>query len=97
MAAEIAVARGNSQDVTNAVGRPRVSLNSISVYDSSWRFSTGKSRPSGTGNWAFSIGSKEAFHDIDKAFWANGKYSDAVKEAKKEAQKRGVRSIYVMP
>lgn len=96
MAGEITVAREGKINPINAKGTPRVALNSISVDDSNWRFTSGKSRPSGRGTWAFSIGSKEAFDDIDKAFWHSGSYSDAVKEAKKEAQRRGVTRVFVM-
>lgn len=96
MAGEVKMVRENKVNTLNAEGKPRVALNSISVYDSSWRFTTGRSRPSGTGRWAFSIGSREAFDDIDKAFWHYGSYTEAVKAAKKEAQRRGVTSIHVM-
>ena len=74
---------------------PSVSLSEISVSDSSYRMSLGRA-PRGTGNWAFSIGSREAFNDVTKAFWHNGSYTEAVKAAKKEAQKRGKTIVYVM-
>lgn len=96
MAKEITTVRGGNVNPINATRKPRVALNNISVDDSNWRFTSGKSRPSGRGTWAFSIGSKEAFDDIDKAFWHYGSYSEAVREAKKEAQRRGSTRVFVM-
>ena len=85
---------GNSNN-PNGVQRSSVPLSNISVSDSSYRFALGRA-PRGNGNWAFSIGSREAFDDVTKAFWHNGSYTEAVKAAKKEAQKRGATTIYVM-
>ena len=54
--------------------------------------------PKGRGVWAFSIGSKEGYEDVTKAFFTNSMtYKEAVKVAKEEAQRRGATIIYVLP
>lgn len=74
---------------------PKIPLSSISVNTTGY-YSVLGHEPRGTGNYAFSIGSREAFDDIRKAFWARGSYTEALNKAKKEAQKRGESIIYVM-
>ena len=77
--------------------KSRISLSEIEVSTTSYRWAYGHA-PTGKGNWAFAIGNKrEAEENPDKVFWVNySLYSDAVKEAKKEAQRRGVRMVYVL-
>lgn len=46
--------------------------------------------PRGYGHWAF------FFHPARKeAWWCEGMFSDAKKEARKEARKRGVEEVFV--
>ena len=76
----------------------RISMNQIEVVTASYRWAHGHA-PKGRGSWAFAIGSKkQAEDDPSKVFWATpySLYSDAVKEAKKEAQKRGETTVYVL-
>ena len=75
----------------------RISLNQIEVNTVSYRWAHGH-LPKGKGNWAFAIGNKkEAEENPDKVFWVNySLFSDAVKVAKREAQKKGVTTIYVL-
>lgn len=55
--------------------------------------------PRGKGQWAFSIGTTDAYDDVTKAWWTDGArtYTQAVNEAKAEAQRRGAKVIYVLP
>ena len=54
--------------------------------------------PKGRGSWAFSIGGTQGYDDVTKAFFTNSMtYREAVKVAKREAQKQGVDIIYVLP
>ncbi|MCQ2105964.1 MAG: hypothetical protein MJZ26_09250 [Fibrobacter sp.] len=55
------------------------------------------SQPRGHGSWAFSIGDRAGYDNPDKVFWADGLYSQAVRQAKIEAQKQGKEKIYVLP
>lgn len=76
----------------------RISLNQIEVDTATYRWNLGR-EPKGKGQWYFAIGNRrEAMDDITKAF-ATGYmyYTDAVKVAKREAQKKGVTTIYVLP
>lgn len=75
----------------------KVALGDIRVSDSLYRRDTVRS-PRGKGRWAFSIGNTEAYDDVAKAFFTDYmSYTEAVKVAKKEAQKRGAETIYVLP
>lgn len=50
--------------------------------------------------WFFSIGSTAGYNDITKAWSPDNHYltySEAVREAKAEAKKRGATIIYVLP
>ena len=52
------------------------------------------------GFWFFSIGSTAGYNDITKAWSPDNHYltySEAVREAKAEAKKRGATIIYVLP
>ena len=71
-------------------------LSNISVETNLYRGELAKN-PSGTGNWFFSIGNKEGYKDVTKAVSFYGTYTEAVKKAKKEAQKRGAGRVYVLP
>ena len=76
-----------------------IALNQIEVSTSSYRWTHG-SIPRVRGQWAFAIGCtlKDVENDINKAWWSSyGTYSEACKEAKKEAQKRNVSVIYLLP
>ena len=74
-----------------------ISKNQISVVTSLYYYEYCK-EPKGRGSWAFSIGSKEGYRDVSKAFFTNSTtYREAVKVAKEEAQKRGATIIYVLP
>jgi len=61
----------------------------ILVNTMQYEFAHGK-LPRGDGGWAFQIGSK---YDVDKIFFAQGKFSVAKKIAIAEAKKRG--ELYV--
>lgn len=75
----------------------KVALRSIKVNTKEYELNHQKA-PRGVGVWAFSIGNKAAFDDVEKAFWTGSmNYSEAVKMAKLEAQKQGATIIYVMP
>lgn len=71
-------------------------LSNISVETNLYRGALAK-KPSGTGNWFFSIGNQEGYKDVTKAVSFYGTYTEAVKKAKKEAQKRGAGRVYVLP
>ena len=76
----------------------RISMNQIEVVTASYRWVHGHA-PKGRGSWAFAIGNKkQAEENPNEVFWASpySLYSDAVKEAKKEAQKRGETTVYVL-
>lgn len=76
----------------------QISLNQITVSTRSYECSHAR-KPKGFGTWAFAIGHtvREVENDINLAWWSKpAKYSDAVKEAKREAQKQGVYTIYVL-
>lgn len=76
----------------------RISLNQIEVSTAGYRWAHGHA-PKGKGTWAFAIGNRQdAENDPSKVFWSKPytMYSDAVKEAKKEAQKRCVTRVYVL-
>ena len=76
-----------------------ISLNQITVSTRSYELSH-INRPKGYGVWAFAIGCtpKQVEKDINLAWWSKpAKYSDAVKEAKKQAQQKGCTTIYVLP
>ena len=55
--------------------------------------------PKGRGMYGFSIGNTEAVDDVMKAWWTKGRvtYTEACRQAKKEAQSRGVSVVYVLP
>lgn len=75
----------------------KVAKNQISVVTSLYYYEYSK-EPKGRGCWAFSIGSKEGYRDVSKAFFTDSMtYREAVKVAKEEAQKRGATIIYVLP
>ncbi len=75
----------------------KVALRNIEVNTKEYE-SVHQKAPRRVGVWAFSIGNKDAFDDVDKAFWTGSmKYTDAVKMAKQEAKKQGATIIYVMP
>jgi len=76
----------------------KVSLNQITVSTRRYESSHWK-KPRGYGMWGFAIGSLKAVdEDIYKAWWPEHSmtYTDAVKAAKKEAQKRGETIIHVL-
>lgn len=60
----------------------------VEVETSKWSFSSGKSKPSGFGNWWFKIGTEE------KNF--NGSWSNAKAEAIKYAKEKGINRISLM-
>jgi len=77
----------------------KVTMKMIEVRTESYRWTHGR-MPRGKGQWGFAIGNrKEAEENPDKVFWSKPftLYTEAVKEAKKEAQKKGVITIYVLP
>ena len=51
------------------------------------------------GTWWFSIGGTQGYSDIEKAWSPEGylTYADACKLAIKEAKRRGVYSVYLLP
>lgn len=74
-----------------------VSLNQIEVVTSLYWYEYNK-EPKGRGSWAFSIGSREGYKDVTKAFFTPSMtYKEARKLAQQEAQKRGVTVVYVLP
>lgn len=88
--------KGLKMETTNTASK-QVSMNSIECNTMLYEREYGKS-PKGRGSWAFSIGSKEGYEDVTKAFFTNSMtYKEAVKVAKKEAQQRGATIIYVLP
>lgn len=74
----------------------RVALGeAVEVDTSVYEYSHGR-KPKGFGSWAFSFDKKDVSHD--KMFWAHQMtYGDALKEAKKEAKKRGAEVIFTQP
>lgn len=60
----------------------------VEVETSKWSFSSGKSKPSGFGNWWFKIGTEE------KNF--SGNWSSAKAEAIKYAKEKGISRISLM-
>ena len=60
----------------------------IKVDTDQYKYSHGKN-PKGEGNWAFDIGGETVF--------ISGKYSDVVKDAKKQATKKKLFRIQVLP
>ena len=75
----------------------KIPMSAISVVTSLYYYDYNK-EPKGRGCWAFSIGSKEAYRDVSKAFFTDSMtYREAVRVAKEEAQKRGATIIYVLP
>lgn len=75
----------------------RIALSTIMVSTRLYEIDYGRS-PKGRGSWAFSIGNTQGYDDATKAFFTNSMtYKEAVKVAKKEAQKQGAGIIYVLP
>lgn len=75
-----------------------IHLSDVFVYTRCYEIEYGR-RPKGRGCWAFSIGNTEAYKDVTKAFWTEGSctYTQAVRQAKEEAIRRGVTCVYVLP
>lgn len=76
----------------------KISMSAISVSTRRYELAHWH-QPRGYGHWGFAIGSlKDVDEDINKAWWPENPmtYTDAVKAAKKEAQKRGVTMIHVL-
>ena len=65
----------------------KISLNQIEVKTSSYVNAHGKD-PKGFGQWAFQIG--------DSSGWITDTYSEAVKVAKRSAQRQGIDRIEVL-
>ena len=69
---------------------PPIKVSEVSVNDDFYRTTVG--RPSGMGNWAFFP--DRGRNDIDNAIFVNGSYAEAKKKARREAARRGWRTIY---
>lgn len=67
-------------------------ITEVHINTRSFEFAHGK-KPRGVGSWAFGTHPRQ---DIDKLFWHNGPYSDAVKAAKEHAKKHGHGEMHVM-
>lgn len=75
----------------------KIQLSMIIVSTRLYERSYGK-HPHGRSTWAFSIGNASGYEDPTDAFFAYNKtYSEAVKEAKLEAQSQNAEIIYVLP
>lgn len=74
-----------------------IAISSIEVSNVLYVRENGKA-PRGYGYWAFSMGVRKSSPAEKYIFWAEGMtYGEAVKLAKLEAQKRGVRYVYALP
>ena len=74
-----------------------IALSSIIVSTRLYEREYGK-QPKGRGSWAFSIGDTKGYDDVSKAFFTNSMtYSEAIKVAKQEAQRRNANIIYTLP
>lgn len=74
-----------------------IALSSIIVSTRLYEREYGK-QPKGRGSWAFSIGDTKGYDDVSKAFFTNSMtYSEAIKVAKQEAQRRNATIIYTLP
>ena len=77
-----------AQDSASALDEAIKACDAVEVETSEWSFSSGKSRPSGLGNWWFKIGTEE------KNFYGN--WLSAKAEAIKYAKEKGISRISLM-
>ena len=77
-----------SYDSSSALDNAIKVCDAVEVETSKWSFSSGKSKPSGFGNWWFKIGTEE------KNF--SGNWSSAKAEAIKYAKEKGINRISLM-
>lgn len=75
-------------DSASTLDKAIKTCDAVEVETSKWSFSSGKSKPSGFGNWWFKIGTEE------KNF--SGNWSSAKAEAIKYAKEKGISSISLM-
>ena len=75
-------------DSASALDKAIKTCDAVEVETSKWSFSSGKSKPSGFGNWWFKIGTEE------KNF--SGNWSSAKAEAIKYAKEKGISRISLM-
>lgn len=68
----------------------------VEVSTSIYRRETGR-EPRGCGMWAFSIGNKEGYDDVEKAYFAYGSYSEAKRKAQEAARIKGTDIVWVLP
>lgn len=75
----------------------KINLKDITVCTDYYEYEYSRT-PKGRGTWAFSIGDLQGYRNVEKVFWTKSMtYREAVKVAKKEAQRRGVDVVYVLP
>lgn len=72
----------------------RHALARLCIDDSDYFRSNGKA-PRGEGSWAFCTVPPETEGYLDHVIWCRGDYRAALREAKKVAAERGVRTLYV--
>ena len=77
-----------AKDSASALDKAIKACDAVEVETSEWSFSSGKSKPSGLGNWWFKIGTEE------KNFYGN--WSNAKAEAIKYAKEKGINRISLM-
>ena len=75
-------------DSASALDKAIKACDAVEVETSEWSFSSGKSKPSGLGNWWFKIGTEE------KNFYGN--WSNVKAEAIKYAKEKGINRISLM-
>ena len=75
-------------DSASTLDKAIKACDAVEVETSKWSFSSGKSKPSGFGNWWFKIGTEE------KNF--SGNWSSAKAEAIKYAKEKGINRISLM-
>lgn len=85
---ENAVKKTGAHDSASALDKAIKTCDAVEVETSKWSFSSGKSKPSGFGNWWFKIGTEE------KNF--SGDWSSAKAEAIKYAKEKGISRISLM-
>ena len=85
---ENTVKKTGAKDSASALDKAIKTCDAVEVETSEWSFSSGKSKPSGLGNWWFKIGTEE------KNFYGN--WSNAKAEAIKYAKEKGINRIHLM-
>lgn len=82
-----------------SVDQARASMMPATVDVSLWSRENGGARPRGAGSWAFAFDAASARAEAGAAapWWARGLFSEARRAAEREARRRGVSWVWLLP